>query len=76
MNVVMPQIGMTMVEGTINEWKVKDGETVEKGQIIMEIETEKMTNEIEAPAAGTLKIIIPEGEDVECGKTVAQIIED
>lgn len=42
MKVVMPQIGMTMTEGTINEWKFKDGDRVEKGQILLEIETEKM----------------------------------
>lgn len=76
MKVLMPQIGMTMTEGTISEWKVEDGSKVEKGQIIMEIETEKLTNDIEAPATGTLKIIVPQGEDAACGDEVAEIIED
>lgn len=76
MKVVMPQIGMTMTEGTINEWKFKDGDRVEKGQILLEIETEKMTNDIEAPATGILKILVPEGEDVDCGNDIAEIIEE
>lgn len=76
MKVVMPQIGMTMTEGTINEWKFEDGAKVKKGEILLEIETEKMTNEIEAPATGTLKILVPEGEDVDCGNDIAEIIED
>lgn len=72
----MPQIGMTMTEGTINEWKVADGEKVEKGQAILEIETEKLTNDIESPASGTLKILVEAGEDVECGAEIAEIIEE
>ena len=47
MKVVMPQLGMTMQEGTLEKWLVKDGDTVEKGQPMMEITTEKLTNEIE-----------------------------
>lgn len=76
MKVLMPQIGMTMTEGTINEWKVNDGAHVEKGEIIMEIETEKLTNDIESPATGTIKIIVPAGEDAKCGEEIAEIIED
>lgn len=76
MKVLMPQIGMTMTEGTINEWKVADGEKVEKGQPLLEIETEKLSNDIEAPATGVLKIIVQAGEDAECGAEIAEIIED
>ncbi len=75
MKVVMPQIGMTMIQGVINEWKVADGAKVEKGQVILEISTEKLLNEIEAPATGTIKIIVPEGEVATCGDEIAEIIE-
>jgi pyruvate dehydrogenase E2 component (dihydrolipoamide acetyltransferase) len=73
MKMVMPQIGMTMVEGTIEAWLKKDGDTVAKGEIILEISTEKLTNEIEAPADGVLKILVGEGETVDCGAEIAEI---
>lgn len=76
MIVLMPQIGMTMTEGTIDRWIVADGEKVEKGQPLLEISTEKLTNEIEAPATGILKIIVPEGDDAECGAEIAEIVEE
>lgn len=75
MKIVMPQIGMTMVEGLISEWKKKDGDHVEKGEILYVIETEKLENEIEATASGTLKILVPEGESVPCGAEIAEITE-
>ncbi|SBW04324.1 hypothetical protein KL86DPRO_20296 [uncultured delta proteobacterium] len=75
MQIVMPQIGMTMTEGTIVEWKKKDGDPVEKGEILYVIQTEKLENEIEAIATGTLKIIVPEGESAECGVVIGEIVE-
>ncbi len=74
MKVIMPQIGMTMVEGTIETWMKKDGQTVQKGEVIMEFSTEKMTNSLEAPASGVLKILAQEGEIVACGEPVAEIV--
>lgn len=76
MKVLMPQIGMTMMEGTINEWLVEDGAKVEKGQPLLEISTEKLTNEIEATASGTLKILAQADETIACGEEIAEIIED
>jgi pyruvate dehydrogenase E2 component (dihydrolipoamide acetyltransferase) len=73
MTVIMPQIGMTMVEGTIESWLKKTGEHVEKGEALMEYSTEKLTNEMTAPATGTLKILVPEGEIVSCGAPIAEI---
>ena len=73
MKVLMPQIGMTMVEGNIERWIKGEGEQVEKGEIILEISTEKMANEIEAPESGTLHIIAQEGEVVPCGEPIAEI---
>lgn len=73
MQVVMPQIGMTMTEGTIDRWIVKDGDQVEKGAPMMEITTEKLTNTIDAPASGIIRILVEEGESVECGALIAEI---
>lgn len=73
MIVTMPQVGMTMVEGTIEYWRKEDGAHVEQGEVIMEFSTEKLTNEMTAPESGTLKILVPEGEIVECGQPIAEI---
>ena len=43
--VLMPKLGLTMEEGTIEEWKVKVGDTVKKGDIIFSVSTDKMTND-------------------------------
>lgn len=73
MTIKMPQIGMTMVEGTIETWLKKSGEHVEKGEVIMEFSTEKLTNELEAPESGTLTILVGEGEIAACGDPIAEI---
>ena len=75
MKVIMPQIGMTMQEGTITEWFKKDGEPVEKGELLFKVETEKMDSDIGAPATGTLKIIAAVDDTIPCGEEVAEIIE-
>lgn len=54
--VVMPRLGLTMVEGKIIEWHKKDGELVEKGEPLFSIENEKATLDIESPATGKLEI--------------------
>lgn len=56
--VVMPRLGLTMVEGKIVEWYKKDGEWVEKGEPLFSIENEKATLDIESPASGKLEIQI------------------
>ncbi len=53
-DVIMPSLGFDMTEGTLARWLVKEGERVEKGQAIAEIETEKASVEIEATVSGTL----------------------
>lgn len=73
MEVLMPQIGMTMVEGTIENWIKKDGDVVAKEDELVEFFTEKMSSIIKAPADGVLKILAKEGEIVSCGEPVAEI---
>src|SRR6478672_6453726 len=63
--VTMPRLGLTMVEGTVVEWKAQPGDAVEKGQIILVIESEKVEVEVEAFSGGTLAAIY-----VEPGATV------
>ena len=70
----MPKLGLTMEEGTIEEWKVKEGDTVKKGDIIFSVSTDKMTNDIEAEADGVLiKILVPEGETAPCKSVIAYL---
>lgn len=75
MKVLMPQVGMTMQEGIITEWKKEDGETVAQGEILFSFTTEKLENEIEAPVSGKLKILVEAGESAKCGVEIAEIIE-
>ena len=64
---LMPKLGLTMTEGTIDEWKKKVGDTVQKGEIIYSVATDKLTNDVEADADGVLlKILVAEGETVPC----------
>jgi pyruvate/2-oxoglutarate dehydrogenase complex dihydrolipoamide acyltransferase (E2) component len=59
----LPKSGMGIEEGTVSRWLKAVGERVEKGEPIAEIETAKATQEVEAPASGTLvKILVAEGE--------------
>ncbi len=74
--VTMPKLGLTMTEGTITEWKKKEGEQVEEKEILYVLETEKVTYEVEAPASGTLgKIVAKEGDVVPVGGVVAYILQ-
>lgn len=75
--VIMPKVGLDMEEGTIQYWFKKVGDHVEKGEPLMEIETDKATTEIESAVSGTLvEIVVPTGEPVEIAKTVAWIETD
>jgi pyruvate dehydrogenase E2 component (dihydrolipoamide acetyltransferase) len=61
----MPQLGLTMEEGTVTTWLKHEGDKVEVGEPIVEITTDKLTNEVNSEAAGVLlKIVAQEGEDV------------
>ncbi|MFG6147799.1 dihydrolipoamide acetyltransferase family protein [Halobacillus sp. B23F22_1] len=74
--VKMPRLGVTMQNGTINQWLVDEGEEVNKGDFIFEIETEKSTLEIEAQESGVLKkVIVSGGEEVPVN-TIVGIIAD
>jgi pyruvate/2-oxoglutarate dehydrogenase complex dihydrolipoamide acyltransferase (E2) component len=60
--VTIPKLGLTMQEATVVKWLKKPGETVKSGEALLEIETEKITCEVESPATGTLtQIVVGEG---------------
>ena len=73
MKMVMPKMGMTMEEGTIVEWKKKDGDYVEKGEIILEIMTNKINIDVEAPDSGYLQILKHTDESVPVDEPIAII---
>jgi len=74
--VKLPRLGQGMESGTIVKWLKSEGEHVEKGEPLYELDTDKVTQEVEAEASGVLlKIAIPEGE-VPVGRTIAVIGEE
>lgn len=73
-DVIMPALGMAQETGKILRWLKTDGEAVSKGEPLMEIETDKVTVEVEAPADGTLALRAAEGDEVGVGKAVAVIV--
>jgi pyruvate dehydrogenase E2 component (dihydrolipoyllysine-residue acetyltransferase) len=73
-NVTLPRLGQGMETGTIVRWLKSEGENVEKGEPLYELDTEKVTQEVEAEASGVLlKILAGEGEEIEVGKPIAVI---
>lgn len=63
--VLMPQLGLTMEEGTVSQWIKHEGDEVKAGDVILEITTDKLTNEVASEHDGVLlKIVAQEGEDV------------
>ncbi|MGH3266584.1 MAG: biotin/lipoyl-containing protein, partial [Trebonia sp.] len=71
----MPALGMAQETGKVLRWLKADGDAVEKGEPLLEIETDKVTVELEAPADGTLAgIRAAEGDDVPVGETIAVVL--
>jgi 2-oxoglutarate dehydrogenase E2 component (dihydrolipoamide succinyltransferase) len=75
-DVVMPQMGESIVEGTLTRWLKKTGEKVERDEPLFEISTDKVDTEIPSPAAGTLgEVLVQEGQTVQVNAVVARIDE-
>jgi dipeptidyl aminopeptidase/acylaminoacyl peptidase len=71
---IMPKWGLSMEEGLIAQWLKQEGEPVARGEPVVEVETEKMTNVVEAPADGVLaRILYPEGSTVAVTRVIALI---
>ena len=72
-DMLMPKLSDTMEEGTVLKWLKADGDAVAKGEPLVEIETDKATMTVEAPEAGTLRIIAAEGDTLDVGAPIATI---
>ncbi|MEQ8317184.1 MAG: 2-oxoglutarate dehydrogenase complex dihydrolipoyllysine-residue succinyltransferase [Phycisphaerales bacterium] len=73
--IVIPEVGESITSGVIAAWSVADGEYVERDQTVLELETDKITMEVPAPAAGVIKHGAAEGDEVEVGSSVGEIDE-
>jgi pyruvate dehydrogenase E2 component (dihydrolipoamide acetyltransferase) len=76
MDVVMPQLGETVKEGTVVAWRKKVGERVEKDELLFEVNTDKVDTEVPSPVTGVLRaILVAEGTTVQVGEKLAVIEE-
>ncbi len=76
-SIQMPQLGETIVEGTILKWLKQEGETIAVDEPLFEISTDKVDTEVPSPVAGTVtKILVAEGETVAVGTALAEISGD
>src|SRR5436190_14582148 len=76
MNVLMPQLGETVAEGTVAKWHKKAGDKIAVDELLFDVETDKVSMEVTAIAAGVItKILVPAGATVDVG-TVLAVIEE
>jgi 2-oxoglutarate dehydrogenase E2 component (dihydrolipoamide succinyltransferase) len=72
--VIMPQLGESVVEGTVSKWLIEEGETIEEFEPLLEINTDKVDTEIPSPGSGTLlRVYVGEGETVAAGTVLAML---
>src|SRR5438132_10636747 len=74
-DIKVPSVGEAITEGVISRWLKADGESVREGEPVYELETDKASTEVSAPASGVLKITAKEGEKVAVGAVVGRIEE-
>ena len=73
MDILLPKLGFSMNEGVLAEWLVADGGQAIEGQPLFALESDKSTQEVDAPASGTLKILKPAGEMYIVGTVLGEI---
>jgi len=72
--IVMPKLGLTMESATVVVWHKREGDRVEKGETIVEVETDKIVNEVQSPASGiVLKVLVAEGTEAKVQTLLAVI---
>ena len=74
--IIMPELGESVHEGTVSRWLKQEGEFVKEDEPVVEIMTDKVNTELQAPASGILKILIPEGSPVEVWAAMGEIEEN
>lgn len=72
-DVVLPQLSMGMSEGTITEWAIQEGQRVEKGSVLLSVETEKVMNELPSPHGGFVHIVAQAGATVPVDTVIARV---
>ena len=72
--VILPKLGMTMVEGTVTEWYMQSGDEVSPGDLLFAFETEKVNYDVEAEAAGTLHVVVEVDTTVDPGAVVGYLL--
>ena len=73
-NIILPELGEGITKATVACWHVKPGDSVETGQDVVEVVTDKASFNVEASASGTLKtILVPEGKDGKVGSALGVI---
>lgn len=72
-DVVVPAAGESITSANVAKWRKNDGEQVKQGEVLVTLETDKVSNELEAPVSGVLRILTPEGEEVSIGAVIAKI---
>src|SRR5437763_418423 len=71
---LMPEMGESVTEGTVLEWHVTEGDSIEEGDTVVEVSTDKVDAEVPAPASGTItKILVGPDETIEVGKPLAEM---
>jgi pyruvate/2-oxoglutarate dehydrogenase complex dihydrolipoamide acyltransferase (E2) component len=71
--IILPKLGFSMNEGMLAEWMVADGGEAKAGEPLFALESDKSTQEVEAPASGTLRIFKQPGETYEVGTVLGEI---
>ena len=75
-DIIMPKLGLTMEEGTIVRWHAAEGDCVAHGQVLLEVETDKVTVEVEAPATGVMEApLVSAGEKALVGALIGRLLE-
>jgi pyruvate/2-oxoglutarate dehydrogenase complex dihydrolipoamide acyltransferase (E2) component len=74
MEILLPKLGFSMNEGSLSEWLIPDGATVQQGQPLYSLESDKSIEEIEAPGSGVLKIIVQPGVVCPVGTVLGEIV--
>ena len=73
--VVMPQLGLTMTEGAVKRWLKRDGERVEKGELLFEVTTDKVDMEVEATESGYVQILLEPDRLAPVGTVIARLFD-
>ncbi|MFG0306819.1 MAG: 2-oxoglutarate dehydrogenase complex dihydrolipoyllysine-residue succinyltransferase [Phycisphaerales bacterium JB040] len=74
--ITMPEAGESVVSGILSSWLKNDGDRVERDETVAEVETDKITVELLAPASGVLKRTVSEGDEIEIGQAVGEVDEN